>query len=57
MRREMEREFQDMFKDIETRAPKDLIREYETSEGGKVKEYGRFVYGYSMTIGPDGKPN
>ena len=56
MRREMEREFQDMFKDIETRAPKDLIREYETSEGGKVKEYGPFVYGYSMTIGPDGKP-
>jgi HSP20 family protein len=56
MRREMEREFQDMFKDIETRAPKDLIREYETSEGGKVKEYGPFVYGYSMTIGPDGRP-
>jgi hypothetical protein len=31
----MEREFQDMFKNIE--APKDLIREYETSEGDKVK--------------------
>ena len=47
MRREMEREFQDMFKNIETKAPKDLIREYETSEGGKVREYGPFVYGYS----------
>ena len=56
MRREMEREFQDMFKNIETKAPKDLIREYETSEGGKVREYGPFVYGYSKTIGPDGKP-
>jgi HSP20 family protein len=56
MRRQMEREFQDMFKNIETKAPKDLIREYETSEGGKVREYGPFVYGYSMTIGPDGKP-
>ena len=56
MRREMEREFQDMFKNIETKGPKDLIREYETSEGGKVREYGPFVYGYSMTIGPDGKP-
>jgi HSP20 family protein len=56
MRREMEREFQDTFKDIETKAPKDLVREYETSAGGKVKEYGPFVYGYSMTIGPDGKP-
>ena len=56
MRREMEREFEDTFKDIETKAPKDLVREYETPGGGKVKEFGPFVYGYSMTIGPDGKP-
>ena len=56
MRRDIESEFEDMFKGIENTAPKDLIREYETSEGGKVKEYGPFVYGYSMTIGPDGKP-
>src|SRR3954449_11722680 len=56
MRRDMESEFEDMFKNIENRAPKDLIREYESSGGGKVKEYGPFVYGYSMTIGPDGKP-
>jgi HSP20 family protein len=56
MRREMEREFEETFKNIETKAPKDLVREYETPRGGKVKEYGPFVYGYSMTIGPDGKP-
>jgi len=56
MRREMESEFEHRFRDIETKAPKDLVREYETSEGGKVREYGPFVYGYSMTIGPDGKP-
>ena len=56
MRREMEREFENTFKNIESKAPKDLIREYETSGGGKVREYGPFVYGYSMTIGPDGKP-
>src|SRR5256886_16407343 len=56
MRREMEREFEETFKNIETKAPKDLVREYETSTGGKVREYGPFVYGYSMTIGPDGKP-
>jgi HSP20 family protein len=56
MRREMEREFQDMFKNIEAKAPKDLIKEYETPRVGKVREYGPFVYGYSMTIGPDGKP-
>jgi HSP20 family protein len=56
MRREMERMFEDQFKDMQTKAPKDLIREYETSEGHKVREMGPFVYGYSMTIGPDGKP-
>ncbi len=56
MRRDIEAEVQDMFKTMENRAPKDLIREYETPGGGKVREYGPFVYGYSMTIGPDGKP-
>jgi HSP20 family protein len=56
MRRDMEREFENTFKNIETKAPKDLVREYETPGGGKVREYGPFVYGYSMTIGPDGKP-
>ena len=56
MRREIERIFEEQFKDIQTRAPKELIREYETPEGGKVKEMGPFVYGYTMTVGPDGKP-
>ncbi|HZD82962.1 MAG TPA: hypothetical protein VE076_08810, partial [Nitrososphaeraceae archaeon] len=53
MRKEMERQFEQQFKDIESKAPKDLVKEYETSTGGKVREYGPFVYGYSMTIGPD----
>src|SRR6476469_1894245 len=48
----MEREFEG----IEKRIPKDLVREYNTPEGGKVREVGPFVYGYSMTIGPDGRP-
>src|SRR5215469_2220752 len=52
MKQEMEREFEDMKKGI----PKDLIREYTTSEGSKVREVGPMVYGYSMTVGPDGKP-
>ena len=56
MRKEMEKMFEEQFKDIQTKAPKDLIREYETPGGGKVREIGPFVYGYSMTIGPDGKP-
>ena len=57
MRNEMERAFSEPFKDIENRIPKDLVKEYETPEGGKVREVGPIVYGYSMTIGPDGKPN
>ncbi|MGC2425468.1 MAG: archaeal heat shock protein Hsp20 [Nitrososphaeraceae archaeon] len=56
MRRQMEGQFEEQFKEIETKAPKDLIKEYEAPGGGKVREYGPFVYGYSMTIGPDGKP-
>jgi HSP20 family protein len=56
MRREMERLFEEQFRDIQSTAPKELVREYETPEGGKVKEIGPLVYGYSMTIGPDGKP-
>jgi HSP20 family protein len=50
--REMEREL----KDFEKNMPKDLVREYKTPEGGTVREVGPMVYGYSMTIGPDGIP-
>jgi HSP20 family protein len=56
MQREMQRMY-DQFTDIQTNTPKELIREYETSEGDKVREVGPIVYGYSMTIGPDGKPH
>jgi HSP20 family protein len=52
MRREMEREFED----IEKTVPRDLVREYDTPQEGKVREVGPLVYGYSMTVGPDGKP-
>ena len=55
MRREMERGFENAFKNIQAQAPKDLVKEYETP-GGKVREFGPFIYGYSMTVGPDGKP-
>ena len=53
---EMNRMF-DVFNNISNNAPKELVREYETKEGGKVREVGPIVYGYSMTIGPDGKPH
>lgn len=56
---EMEREMNSMFDQfnyISKNSPKELVREYETPEGSKVREVGPIVYGYSMTIGPDGKP-
>lgn len=56
IRKEMDRTFSEQFKNIENRVPKNLIKEYETPEGGKVRQVGPIVYGYSMTIGPDGKP-
>jgi HSP20 family protein len=56
MRREMNRTFSEQFTNIENIVPKNLVKEYETPEGGKVREVGPIVYGYSMTIGPDGKP-
>jgi HSP20 family protein len=56
MRREMEREFEENLRDIENKVPKDLIREYVTEDGAKVREIGPLVYGSTTTIGPDGKP-
>jgi HSP20 family protein len=56
MMREMERAFSVEFKDLEKELPKNLVRESKTPEGGVRKEIGPFVYGYSVTIGPDGKP-
>jgi len=56
MMREMERAFSEQFKDFEKELPKNLVRESRTPEGGVKKEIGPFVYGYSVTIGPDGKP-
>jgi len=56
MRREMEREFEENLRDIENKVPKDLITEYVTEDGAKVREIGPLVYGSTTTIGPDGKP-
>ena len=55
MTRDMERMFEETLRDID-RVPKELIREYDAPTGGKVREVGPLVYGYSVTIGPDGKP-
>jgi HSP20 family protein len=36
---------------------KDLVREYQTPNGANVREVGSIAYGYSITIGPGGKPH
>ena len=52
MMREMEKDFMDIEKEI----PKDLVRERRAEDGSVSKEIGPIVYGYSVTVGPDGKP-
>ena len=42
MRREIERGFENAFKNIQAQAPKDLVK-YQTTGGGKVREYGPFT--------------
>lgn len=54
--REMEEFMEREFKELSKRSPRSLIRERTLPDGSKVKEWGPFVYGYSVTIGPDGKP-
>jgi len=52
---DMHKEMDRMFNDVSNNAPKELVREYQTSDGAQIREVGPIVYGYSMTIGPDAK--
>jgi HSP20 family protein len=54
--KEMEEMMEKEFKDLSRKAPRDLIQERKLPDGTKVKSSGPFVYGYSVKIGPDGKP-
>lgn len=56
MRKEIEKMFRESLQERPLETPKELVREYKTPEGGKVREIGPIVYGYSVTIGPDGRP-
>src|SRR5712692_1344570 len=51
---DFERTFEEMFKGLEL--PKELVRERKLPDGATVREMGPFVYGYSFSVGPDGKP-
>src|SRR3989304_813066 len=54
--REMEKHMEEEFREFTERIPKDYVKERKLPDGSTVKELGPFVYGYSMKIGPDGKP-
>jgi len=54
--KDMEEMMEKEFKEFTSRLPKDLKRERKLPDGTTIHEWGPFVYGYSMTIGPDGKP-
>ncbi len=56
MMKEMEKAFSEQFKELEKELPKNLVRETKSPDGSMKKEIGPIVYGYSVTIGPDGKP-
>ena len=53
---EMEKILEEQFKSFTKNIPKDYAKERKLPDGSTVKEWGPFVYGYSMKIGPDGKP-
>ncbi|MFQ5969265.1 MAG: archaeal heat shock protein Hsp20 [Nitrososphaerales archaeon] len=56
MMKEMEKMFGESMKEFEAKVPKELVRERKLGDGTTRKEWGPFVYGYSVTIGPDGEP-
>jgi HSP20 family protein len=56
MMKEMERDFSEQFREFEKEIPKNLVRERHLADGSTRREIGPIVYGYSVTIGPDGKP-
>jgi HSP20 family protein len=56
MLKEMEKMMDEELKNFTDKVPKEYIKERKLPDGSTVKEMGPFVYGYSMRIGPDGKP-
>jgi HSP20 family protein len=56
MFREMEKMMEEELRSFTEKVPKDYVKERKLPDGSTVKEFGPFVYGYSMKIGPNGKP-
>lgn len=54
--KDMEKMMEGEWKEFTTNLPKEYVRERKLPGGKKIREWGPFVYGYSITVGPDGKP-
>ena len=44
------------FERLSNIAPEELQREQTLPDGTQIRTAGPFIYGYSVTVGPDGKP-
>jgi HSP20 family protein len=53
---EMEKMMENELKAFTSKVPKDYVKERRLPDGSTARELGPFVYGYSMKIGPNGKP-
>jgi HSP20 family protein len=53
---EMEKDMAKMFKDMEKELPDETSKVTRLPDGSVRRQYGPFVYGYSVRVGPDGKP-
>jgi len=56
IRSQMQKMFDEFNDSNHDTTSKELVKEYQTPDGSKIRQVGPIVYGYSMTIGPDGKP-
>jgi HSP20 family protein len=52
--RDWERMMEEFFEDLSV--PQRMVRERKLSDGTTIREMGPLVYGFSIKIGPDGKP-
>lgn len=53
---ELEREMAETIRQMEEEMPEKMLSETKHPDGSVRRKYGPFVYGYSIEIGPDGKP-
>lgn len=53
---DLDKMLEDMLREMSSRMPEKLVRERKLPDGSTVRETGPIIYGYSMRLGPDGKP-